>query len=293
MIFFKRRPLQSKSEIILRNIVVAGMLAYYIVFFVVPIGMAFVGSFHNWNPLSGKFVFTGLRNYVNLFKNKIYWTSMYNTAIFCVVVSTLRTVLGFLCAYALYSKLVKFKNFFRTLLYMPVIAPMVGVTFVWKFIYNPQFGILNQILGTEMNWLNNADTALWAVIAMTVWKDFGYAVVLYMAGLFSISEELLEAASVDGCNAWQKLTNMIIPLVKPMSVFIIISSIITYLQTYVQVLVLTEGGPGTATYLASFTIYKEAFEKYSFGSASAMSFVLFLFTGTLTLLSFRVSGKNE
>jgi multiple sugar transport system permease protein len=127
-------------------------------------------------------------------------------------------------------------------------------------------------------------------MAMTIWKDFGYAVVLYMAALLSLDSNVLEAADMDGCGTWARLRSIIIPLIRPTTFFIIVSSLISYLQAYVQVLVLTEGGPGTSTYLTSYIIYNEAFVKYNFGSASAMSFVLFLFIAVLTAISFKLTN---
>lgn len=287
---FKKNSLQSRSEIYLRNIVIGTMLAFYLVFYIIPIFIALDGSFHIWNPLNGKYVFNGLKNYERLLDNDLFWTSGLNTIIFCLGVTVGRAGLGFICAYAIYSKLVKHKNLFRGILYMPVISPMVGVAFVWKFMYNPQFGLINKVFGTDINWLLNADTALGAVMAMTIWKDFGYAVVLYMAALLSLDNNVLEAADIDGCGAWDRLRSIVIPLISPTTFFIIVSSLISYLQAYVQVLVLTEGGPGTSTYLTSYIIYNEAFVKYNFGSASAMSFVLFLFIAGLTAISFRLTG---
>ena len=286
----KKSPLQSRSEVYLRNIVIGTMLIFYLVFYIIPIIIAFDGSFHIWNPLNGKYVFNGLKNYERLLSNELFWTSGLNTVIFCLGVTIGRAGLGFICAYAIYSKLVKHKNFYRGVLYMPVISPMVGVAFVWKFMYNPQFGLINKLFGTDINWLMNADTALGAVMAMTIWKDFGYAVVLYMAALLSLDNSVLEAADIDGCGAWDRLRSIVIPLISPTTFFIIVSSLISYLQAYVQVLVLTEGGPGTSTYLTSYIIYNEAFVKYNFGSASAMSFVLFLFIAVLTAISFRLTG---
>ena len=286
----KKNSLRSRSEIYLRNIVIGTMLTFYLVFYIIPIFIALDGSFHIWNPLNGKYVFNGLKNYERLLHNDLFWTSGLNTIIFCLGVTVGRAGLGFICAYAIYSKLVKHKNFYRGVLYMPVISPMVGVAFVWKFMYNPQFGLINKIFGTDINWLLNADTALGAVMAMTIWKDFGYAVVLYMAALLSLDNNVLEAADIDGCGAWDRLRSIVIPLISPTTFFIIVSSLISYLQAYVQVLVLTEGGPGTSTYLTSYIIYNEAFVKYNFGSASAMSFVLFVFIAVLTAISFRLTG---
>ena len=291
--FKKTHPLQSKSEIILRNIVVTVMVIYFTIFLVVPIGIAFAGSFHEWNPLNGTYNFLGLANYIEVFTSGLFGKSMLNTLIFSVVVIFFRVGLGLAIAYAIYSTLVKHKSFFRAVYYMPVVTPMVAVAFVWKFMYNPQIGTINQIFGLDVNWLMDPKTALLAVMIMTIWKDFGYAVVMYMAGLYSLPADALEAAKVDGASAWQTFRYITLPLLKPMTLFVVITSIIYYIQAYVQILIMTEGGPGTATYLASYIIYDEAFVKYNFGYASALSFVLFVITAVFTWLSFRVSGTEE
>lgn len=289
----KSHSLQSRSEIILRNIVVMVMSIYFIIFLIVPIIIAFAGSFHDWNPLSGTYDFLGLDNYIEVFTSGLFGTSMLNTLIFSVVVIVFRVGLGLGIAYAIYSTLVKHKSFFRAIYYMPVVTPMVAVAFVWKFMYNPQIGTINQIFGLDVNWLMNPKTALAAVMVMTIWKDFGYAVVMYMAGLYSLPADALEAAKVDGASAWQTFRYITFPLLKPMTLFVVITSIISYIQAYVQILIMTEGGPGTTTYLASYIIYDEAFVKYNFGYASALSFVLFVITAVFTWLSFRVSGSDE
>ena len=291
--FRKSNPLQSKSEILLRNLTVTGMIIFYVVFLLVPIGIAFAGSFHEWNPLSGIYRFTGIENYVNVFTSALFGKAMLNTLIFSVVVIFFRVGLGLAIAVAIYSTLVKHKSFFRAVYYMPVVTPMVAVAFVWKFLYNPQIGSINQILGLDINWLMNPKTALLAIMIMTIWKDFGYAVVMFMAGLYSLPSDAMEAARVDGASSWQTFKYLTLPLLKPMTLFVVITSIISYIQAYVQVLILTEGGPGTATYLSSYIIYNEAFVKYNFGYASAMSFVLFVITAVFTWLSFRVSGDSE
>ena len=291
--FRKTSPLQSKSEILLRNITVTGMILFYTVFLLVPIGIAFAGSFHEWNPLSGIYRFNGIENYVSVFTSALFGKSMLNTLIFSVVVIFFRVGLGLAIAIAIYSNLIKHKSFFRAIYYMPVVTPMVAVAFVWKFLYNPQIGAINQILGFDINWLMNPKTALLAIMIMTIWKDFGYAVVMFMAGLYSLPSDAMEAARVDGASSWQTFKYLTLPLLKPMTLFVVITSIISYIQAYVQVLILTEGGPGTATYLSSYIIYNEAFVKYNFGYASAMSFVLFVITAVFTWLSFRVSGDSE
>ena len=121
---------------------------------------------------------------------------------------------------------------------------MVAVAFVWKFLYNPQIGSINQILGLDINWLMNPKTALIAIMIMTIWKDFGYAVVMFMAGLYSLPSDAMEAAKVDGASSWQTFKYLTLPLLKPMTLFVVITSIISYIQAYVQVLILTGGGAG-------------------------------------------------
>ncbi len=289
----KKRPLQSKSEIVLRNIVIIFILAFNLVFLAVPVGIAFVGSFHKWNPLSGEFTFLGLENYIGVFQSRLFWTSMANTLVFCVVVIAFRVGLGISLAYAINSKLIRAKSFFRTIFYMPTVTPLVAAAFVWKFIFNPQMGLLNQLLGTQTNWLYDPRYALPAIMLMTIWKDFGYAVVLFLAALCSLPEDCLEAARIDGANAWQVFRRISFPLLKPTTLLVVVTSIISYLQTYVQVMVLTEGGPGTSTYLSSYIIYDEAFVKNNFGYASAIAFVLFILTGFFSIISFRLSGSND
>ncbi|WP_289129719.1 carbohydrate ABC transporter permease [uncultured Clostridium sp.] len=288
----RKNKLQSSSEVVLRNSVVGVMSIFYIVFLIVPIIIALVGSFHQWNPLNGIFNFIGLENYTEVFKSKLFWTSMWNTVIFSAIVIIFRVGLGLAIACAIHSKLVKYKSFFRTVFYMPVVTSLVAVAFVWKLMYNPQIGIINNFFGLDINWLFDTKYALPAIIVMTIWKDFGYAVVMFMAGLYSLPEDCFEAAKVDGASSWQTFKNVTLPLLKPMTLFVVVTSIISYIQTYVPVMVMTEGGPGTSTFLASYIIYDEAFVKYNFGYASAISFVLFVVTAIFTVISFKVSNSS-
>ena len=231
--FKKSYPLQSKSEILLRNIVVTVMVVFFTVFLIIPIIIAFAGSFHEWNPLSGTYRFLGIENYKNVFTSALFGKSMINTVIFSAVVIIFRVGLGLGIACAIYSALIKHKSFFRAVYYMPVVTPMVAVAFVWKFMYNPQIGVINQILGTEINWLKDPKLALPAVMVMTIWKDFGYAVVMYMAGLYSLPMDVMEAAKVDGAGSGQTFRFITLPLLKPMTLFVVITSIISYKSFFV------------------------------------------------------------
>ncbi|HWV48201.1 MAG TPA: sugar ABC transporter permease [Microbacterium sp.] len=284
-----RRIRKPASELWLRNLTVGTVMASIVVLLLIPIGIAFVGSFHDWNPLNGTFDFTGIDNYAELFADATFWRASGNTLIFGILAIAGRVVLGLAIAYALFSKLSRWRTFFRTIFYLPTVMPLVAVAFLWKLMYNPQFGAINTLFGLDINWLFDPRYSLLAIVIMTIWKDFGFAVILFLAGLYAIPEDVLEAASVDGANAWRRFWHVILPLLRPMLFFIVITSMIGYLQAFVQVLVMTNGGPGTSTQLISFMIYDQAFVKYDFGYASAIAFVLLIITAVLTAASWRMN----
>ncbi|WP_309104612.1 sugar ABC transporter permease [Microbacterium sp.] len=284
-----RRIKKPASELWLRNLTVGTIMASLVVLLLIPIGIAFVGSFHNWNPLNGTFDFTGIDNYAELFADATFWRASANTLVFGVLAIVGRVVLGLAIAYALFSKLSRWRTFFRTIFYLPTVMPLVAVAFLWTLMYNPQFGAINTLFGLDINWLFDQRYSLLAIVIMTIWKDFGFAVILFLAGLYAIPEDVLEAASVDGANAWRRFWHVILPLLRPMLFFIVITSMIGYLQAFVQVLVMTNGGPGTSTQLISFMIYDQAFVKYDFGYASAIAFVLLIITAVLTAASWRMN----
>ncbi len=286
-------PLHSRNETVLRNLVVFSLIVFFLVFFVIPIIMALVGSFYQWNPLKVEFKFRGLENWGNVFSSELFWRSMGNTILFAAVATAFRIVLGLALSNALYSRLIKRKSLYRILYYLPTITPMVAVAFVWKFIFDPQIGLLDKILRTNINWLFDDRYAMIAILILTIWKDFGFAVIILLGGMYSLSKDCYESAEIDGANAWQRFRKLTLPLMKPTILFIVITSLISYFQTYIPVMVLTKGGPGTQTYLASYLIYNEAFVKYNFGYASALSFVLFLIIAVLTGVSFKVSGSSN
>ncbi len=289
----KRRPLQSKSEIWMRNVVMGILAIHMFLFLIVPVIMVIAGSFHQWNPLNGTYKWIGIENYVRMFSYPTFWQSMLNTVLFCVVVVTFRVLLGLAIAYAVNSRLTKYKTFFRTIFYMPTVTPLVAVAYVWKIMYNPQFGLIDKLFGLDVNWLYDSAFALPALMLMTIWKDFGYAVILFLSGLLSLPADCYESASIDGANAWQTFRYITLPLLKPTMLFVVVTSIISYLQAYVPVLVMTKGGPGTSTFLSSYLVYDQAFKQYNFGYASAISLFILVLTAVFTVISFRAVGNKE
>ena len=291
--FWKRRPLQSKSEVWMRNLVMGFLILYMTIFLVIPVIMVVAGSFHQWNPLNQTYNWLGVDNYIRMFSYPTFWQSMINTVVFCVVVVFFRVVLGLAIAYALNSKMTKHKTFFRTVFYMPTVTPLVAVAYVWMIMYNPQFGLIDKIFGLDINWLYDSKFALPSLMIMTIWKDFGYAVILFLSGLLSLPADCYESASIDGSNAWQTFRYITLPLLKPTMLFVVVTSIISYLQAYVPVLVMTKGGPGTSTYLSSYLVYDQAFKQYNFGYASAISLFILVLTAIFTAISFKVTGEKN
>ncbi|WP_311375680.1 carbohydrate ABC transporter permease [Alloscardovia omnicolens] len=277
----------------LRNMAVTFLVVYFAIFLAYPIFKAFAGSLHNWNPLNDTYEWVGFENYTDIFTDKLFWTSMANTGVFLGWSTVFRVVLGLGLALLLSSRLVRAKDTLRGLFYMPTITPLVAVSFVWLWMFDPQFGMIDKVTGLHINWLHDSKWAMPAVIIMTIWKDFGYATVLYLAGIMNLPRDVYEAASIDGANSVQTFFRITLPLLKSTTLFIVITSMISYLQAYVQFLVMTGGGPGTSTYTISYLIFDQAFNKNNFGIASAQAVVLFLFTGILTYIMFKVSGDTE
>ena len=277
----------------MRNLSMGFLVLYMGLFLIVPVLIVAVGSLHQWNPLNETWKWIGLENYVRMFSYPTFWQAMINTVIFCLVVVFFRVLLGLSVAYALNSKMTRFKTFFRTVFYMPTVTPLVAVAYVWMIMYNPQFGLIDKIFGLDINWLFDSHFALPAIMAMTIWKDFGYAVILFLSGLMSLPSDCYESSQIDGATAWQTFRCITLPLLRPTMLFVVVTSIISYLQAYVPVLVMTKGGPGTSTYLSSYLVYDQAFKQYNFGYASAISLFILLLTAVFTLISFRVTGQKQ
>ena len=277
----------------MRNLSMGFLVLYMGLFLIVPVIIVAVGSLHQWNPLNETWKWIGLENYVRMFSYPTFWQAMINTVIFCLVVVFFRVLLGLSVANALNSKMTRFKTFFRTVFYMPTVTPLVAVAYVWMIMYNPQFGLIDKIFGLDINWLFDSRFALPAIMAMTIWKDFGYAVILFLSGLMSLPSDCYESSQIDGATAWQTFRYITLPLLRPTMLFVVVTSIISYLQAYVPVLVMTKGGPGTSTYLSSYLVYDQAFKQYNFGYASAISLFILLLTAVFTLISFRVTGQKQ
>jgi multiple sugar transport system permease protein len=266
-------------------------------FFFVPAVASLVLSLSDFDVYSiatpGAVRFIGLGNYVELLRNPLFWTALGNTLYFVLVGGPLSVAVSLAAALALDAPLVRFKSFFRTVYFAPVVTTLVAVAVIWKYLYDPRFGLLNyglHLLGISgPDWLGNPHLAMPSLIIMTVWKNFGYNMIIFIAGLQAVPSDLYDAARVDGAGPWQRFRSVTLPTLAPTFVFVSVTTMIGYCQLFSEPYVMTQGGPLHATLSLVLFIYQEGFRWWHMGFAAAVSFVLFLLTllGTVVQLRLR------
>jgi len=266
-------------------------------FFFVPAVASLVLSLSDFDIYAiatpGAVRFVGLRNYADLLRNPLFWTALGNTLYFVLVGGPLSVGVSLAAALALDAPLVRFKGFFRTVYFAPVVTTLVAVAVIWKYLYDPRFGLLNyglHLLGISgPDWLGNPRLAMPSLIIMTVWKNFGYNMIIFIAGLQAVPTELYDAARVDGAGPWQRFRNVTLPTLAPTFVFVSVTTMIGYCQLFSEPYVMTQGGPLHATLSLVLFMYQEGFRWWHMGFAAAVSFVLFVLTllGTVAQLRLR------
>ena len=271
----------------------------FVVFMAGPVLASFAMSFTDLrsadlrNPLAVNPV--GLDNYTKLFGDDTFRQAAVNTAYFVVVGVPLTMVLGLAAAVGLNAGITKLRTFFRVGYYLPVVTSIVAIAVVWRFLLEPDSGIINTLLGyvgvDGPSWLTDPRTAMPALIMMAAWRNLGFLMVIFLAGLQAIPRSLYEAAAIDGASAWGRFRHITLPLMRPTLLFGGVISGIGYLQFFEEPFVMTQGGPLDKTLSVAFYIYKQfGFGNYSY--AAAMSYVLFLTILVLTLVQFRLLGRS-
>jgi ABC-type sugar transport system permease subunit/ABC-type glycerol-3-phosphate transport system substrate-binding protein len=271
------------------------------VFLFLPVIISFIISLTNWNIYSvndlNSLTFTGFSNYSKLLSDPIFWISLKNTLVFSFVGVPLNIILALITAVILNQQCIKFKAFFRIGFFIPVITTMVAVAVVWRWLYNPDFGIFNWLLSlvgmSPQNWLTNPDLAIWSLIVMGVWKGFGYNMIIFIAALQSISESLYEAAEIDGATKIQQFFYITLPMLKKTTVFITIMTTIGYLQFFAEPYIMTKGGPLNSTMSVVLYMYNHGFKFYNLGYASAIAYALFGIIFIFTLFQIKISKGLE
>ncbi len=272
-------------------------LIVFFVFIFLPIAIAFYLSMMKWDLLSADKQFVGLTNYIYYLKDPVFYKVLLNTLYYAAAHIPLDLVFSLSLALILNKKL-KGLSFYRTVYFIPIISSMVAVSAVWIWIYEPESGGLANyflsLLGiSPLGWLNDPKWAMPAIIIMSVWKGLGYNIIIFLAGLQNIPDSYYEAARVDGANAWQQFRNVTLPLLSPITYFVVLMGIINSFKVFTQIEVMTpEGGPLNSTSVLVFYLYQEAFHKYRFGRASALAFILFIIVIAITMIQRAYSEKR-
>ena len=271
-------------------LLLAPSLVFLCVFTIYPIVKSIISSFYLDNLSVMQPVFAGFSNYIALFQDKVYWECFWNNLLIAVV--TVPLSIGLAVAMAMFANSLKWgKAAARLGFTYPTFIPLVAAANIWMFIYTPIYGLLVYI---NPNWRFLADgkTAIWAVMVMLVWKQAGYIMLFYVAGLHGISRELFEAAKIDGANGWQIFTRVTWPMLKPTTIYVLIITLTNAYKMVDHLYIMTKGGPGNATNVLLFYIYQTGFDYWDTGKASAMTVILVAVLLVVTSVCFFVQDKK-
>jgi multiple sugar transport system permease protein len=241
--------------------------------------------------------FVALNNYWDLLHQPKFWSALGHTLYFVIVGVPLSIMVSLGAALLLNSPLVRYKTLFRTALFAPVVTTVVAVAVVWRYIFNTKYGLLNYALGLAgihpVDWLGNPHWAMPSIILFAVWKNFGYNMIIFLAGLQAIPRDLYEAARIDGASVLQQFRHITLPMLGPTLLMVGILTVSGYFQLFAEPYVMTEGGPLQSTTSVLYLMYNEGFKWWNFGTASAVAFLLFVIMFAVTALMLRVGRRGE
>jgi multiple sugar transport system permease protein len=265
-------------------------------FFFVPIIASLLLSFTDFDIYAiadfANLRVVGLRNYARLVESPLFWTAFQNTFYFVLVGGPLTIAVSLGAALLVNAPLVRFKTLFRTLYFAPFITTLVAVAIVWRYLYHRQYGWINYALGAlgldPVDWLGDPLWAMPAIILLAVWKNFGYNMLIFIAGLQAIPQELYEAAYMDGAGAWRRFRHVTLPMLGPTLLFVVLITMIGFFQLFAEPYVMTGGGPLRSTTSLVLLMYEEGFRWWRMGYAAAVTFVLFLVILAFMLLQRRL-----
>ena len=268
-------------------------------FFFLPVAAALLLSFTDFDIYAvadlGNLRFVGLDNYIHLLETPLFWKALGNTAWFVVLGVPLSIMMSLAAALLLDSKLARFKGFFRTVYFAPVVTTLVAVAVIWRYLLHTKYGLVNWVLGGigigPIDWLGDPHWSMPAIVLFAVWKNFGYNMIIILAGLQTIPEELHEAARIDGANALQRLRHVTLPGLAPVLLVVSILTMAGYFQLFAEPYVMTQGGPVESTVSILYFMYEQGFRWWNLGFASAIAFVLFAIMFALTLVQLKVSER--
>lgn len=259
------------------------------IFIIIPVVCSFGLSFAKWDLLN-PIEFVGFDNYSDLFSSGLFYKILGNTVVFALSTSVLGVIIPLILAAVLNSK-IRGSEFFKTAYFLPFITPMVVVGIVWTWIFDPNIGLLNQVLKIHINWLYDSSFAMSALIIVSVWKLIGYNMIIFLSSFSAVSDSIFEAAKIDGAGAWDTFWRVTVPMLSPTIFFVVIITAISSFQVFDLIYLMTEGGPFDSTNVLVYSIYKNAFEYFNVGKASATAYVLFVIILALTLVQWGLRKK--
>lgn len=288
-----KKPLINQKTI--PYILIAPIVVIFALFMVYPILRSLYLSF--FELVSGSYKFVGFQNYVTLFKDETFWKSLFNTFIFLIVQVPVMIGGALLIAVAIEQKFIKGRAFFRTTIFLPSVTALVAYALVFKVLLNGDHGLINYVIelfgGKGVNWFYEEWPARFAIIISITWRWLGYNMIILMAGIQSISNDLMEAADIDGATFWHKLFYITIPMVKPIILFCTITSTIGTLQLFDEPYILTAGGPNYATITMGQYLYDNGFRYLKFGYASAIGYVMTVIIALLSVFQFKATKEEN
>jgi multiple sugar transport system permease protein len=275
---------------------VAPALVTIAIFFVVPVAAGLLLSFTDFDVYAvadpDRLRFVGLANYAALVHDERFWIALRNTLYFVLVGGPLSVAVSLGAALLLESRLTRWKGVFRTVYFLPVVTTLVAVAIVWRYLYHPRGGLLNHVLGLvgvgPIDWLGDPRWAMPALILLALWKNFGFNMLIFVAGLQAIPERLYEAARLDGASSWQQLRRVTLPMLAPTFAFVGVLTMIGYFQLFAEPYVMTQGGPASSTLSVVLLMYEEGFRWWNMGYGAAIAFVLFAIILGATLVQRRL-----
>jgi multiple sugar transport system permease protein len=263
------------------------------IFFYLALGASALISLTKWDILTAP-IWVGLENYITLFNDPKFWQVLWNTTRYTIVSVPVGLVVSLLLALALNTR-IRFRNVYRLIFFLPVLTMPVAIAVVWKWIFNPDLGLANQLVGLfgvgRIKWLSDVNWAMNALVIMAVWSGSGYGMIIFLAGLQNIPREYYEAAQVDGANWWQSLFKITLPLLTPTIFFNMITSLIGAFQVFDIIYTMTKGGPLNSTRSIVYNIYEDGFKYSRMGTASATAWVLFIIILLITVVQLRVQKR--
>lgn len=280
-------------------VILLPILIIYTILRIIPILQNFLLSLYRSNLISPQSEFIGLTNFVRLVSDDSFRLALRNTTFFAVFVVFFSVIIALGLATVLAGN-IRLGGLYETLYFLPVITPMVPVAVVWKWIYDPTYGLLNYILSRfgigSIGWLVRPDVAMWAIIIMSVWKVVGYNMVIFLVGIRDIPDTYYEAARIDGASNWSLFRHITLPLLRPIILFVLVVSTISAYNVFTQVFIMTtgsQGAPGNAVRVLVYDMYENAFRYFKWGYAASEAVILFLIVLALTFVQFRLISVEE